>query len=180
MNNQTFHPFFYILLQVLGIWVDGVFGIGFELMAVLIFSFGKKRSLENLFQQGVFVIAIEILIDLFCGDAEMIFETGFWILEEMRRVVLTWSWILEIGILFIFTKKAITFFIIKENSMENYFLFLFSFLKKKINVLNSATSKYYCFDIFDFFFNHSFHVFFLHIQIVFNISSPIKEQLICR
>ena len=105
MKNQTCHPIFYILLQVLGIWMEGVFGIGFEIMAVLIFSLGKKRSLGNLFNQGVFVIVVEILIDLMCGDAEMIFETGFWFLEEMRRVILTCSWVLYPIFIFCFFQK---------------------------------------------------------------------------
>lgn len=111
MKNQTCHPIFYILLQVLGIWVDGILGIGFEIMAILIFSFGKKRSLENLFNQGVFVVIVEILIDLFCGDAEVVFETGFWFLEEMRRAILNWSWVLIPMFIFCFFQKEKVFLI---------------------------------------------------------------------
>ena len=101
MKNQISYPILYILLQVLGIWVDGVLGIGFEIMALLIFSMGKKRSMLSLFRQGIFIVIVEILIDLFCGNAEMIFETGVWFFEEMRRVVQSWNWVFSLTIIFV-------------------------------------------------------------------------------
>ena len=51
------------------------------------------------------IVGVEILIDLFCGNAEMIFETGFWFLEEMRRVVLNWSWVLSPIFIFCFFQE---------------------------------------------------------------------------
>ena len=108
MKNPISHSILYILLQVLGIWVDGVLGIGFEVMAVLIFSLDKKRNMSSLFRQGVLIVGVEILIDLFCGNAEVIFETGFWFFEEMRRVVLSWSWMLGLIIIFCFFQKGRT------------------------------------------------------------------------
>lgn len=136
MKNQTCHPIFYILLQMLGIWVDGILGIGFEIMAILIFSFGKKRSLENLFNQGVFVVIVEILIDLFCGDAEVVFETGFWFLEEMRRAILNWSWVLSPMFIFCFFQKEKVFLI------NSFFEFLtkysFSNSPQSCKIISSA------------------------------------------
>ncbi|MFK8008236.1 MAG: hypothetical protein AB8H03_17900 [Saprospiraceae bacterium] len=113
MKNQISHSILYILLQVLGIWVDGVLGIGFEMMAVLVFSMGKKRSVESLSRQGILIVVVEMLIDFFCGNAEMIFETGFWFLEEMRRVILRWSWVLSLMLISIF------WFFRKEKILQN-------------------------------------------------------------
>lgn len=83
MKKIICHPIFYVLLQVLGIGIDGGLGIGFEMMALFVFSLGKNITQLNFSEKCCYIIIVEILIDTFCGNAAIIFETAFWIIEEV-------------------------------------------------------------------------------------------------
>ncbi|MEM6967519.1 MAG: hypothetical protein AAF573_22335 [Bacteroidota bacterium] len=87
MKKLFCHPVCYLIFQLLGIGIDGMLGVGFEMIAVLILSFGKVWSTPRFLQQGVYIILVELIIDILGGDLEMLMEVGVWILEEMKEVL---------------------------------------------------------------------------------------------
>lgn len=81
---------------MLGIWVDGLVGIGFEIMALIVFSFGKNITVLNFSKQCSYIIIIEVLIDVLCGEISMLVEAGVWVGQQTIQLVSNLIWFLPI------------------------------------------------------------------------------------
>ena len=108
MKKTQNHISISIFLQVLGIIINGVFGLSLEIIAQLISSFKKRSTWISILKKLVFIISFQILIDTFCGESSMIIEMGFFLFKKMINMVLIIIGLLiaSFGIVILFfTKK---------------------------------------------------------------------------
>lgn len=130
MNKLFCHPIFYIIFQLLGIGIDGMVGVGFEMMAVLILSVGRLWNTSQFLEQGIYLIIAELIIDIFGGDLETMIEAGLWVIDEIFPFFITSVIVFVISYLFIINYLAYSAFHMFP-SLSFYSKFINTFKNKK-------------------------------------------------
>lgn len=105
MKKFKHHLSLSIFLQVLGILVNGILGMGLEMIGLAILNLKYKKTLISLLKKFAFVVISQILIDLIFGNDAMMVEMIFLYLEKIGAVIIAMTNIFIGLLLLIFFKK---------------------------------------------------------------------------
>ncbi|MFK7772992.1 MAG: hypothetical protein AB8F94_12675 [Saprospiraceae bacterium] len=128
MKKFKHHLSFSILLQILGILVNGILGMGLEMIGLSILGLKNKKTLISLLKKFAFVVISQILIDLIFGHDAMIVEMIFLYLEKVGAVIIAMTKI-SIGLLILIFFQKYT--LSKKSKSGFFFHFFFKSLSEK-------------------------------------------------